>query len=69
MIIRAAINDAYLELKKKNIESYILDSEILMSKALNKKRDYIILNSEKNLDSKSFDYFKSLINERAKVNQ
>ena len=66
MIIRAAINDAYLELKKKNIESYILDSEILMSKALNKKRDYIILNSEKNLNSKSFDYFKSLIKERAK---
>ena len=66
MIIRAAINEACLELKNKNIESYILDSEILMSKALNKKRDYIILNSEKNLDSKSFDYFKSLINERAK---
>ena len=40
MIIRAAINDAYLELKKKNIESYILDSEILMSKVLNKDRNF-----------------------------
>ena len=54
MIIRTAINEACLELKKKNIKSFLLDSEILMSKALNKKRDYIILNLEKNLEKKKF---------------
>ena len=44
MIIRTAINEAFLELKNKNIKSSLLDSEILMSKVLNKKRDYISYN-------------------------
>ena len=66
MIIRTAINEAFLELKNKNIRSSLLDSEILMSKVLNKKRDYIILNLEKNIDQKSFNFFKNLINERSR---
>ena len=55
MMIRTAINEASLELRNKNIKSSLLDSEILMSKVLNKKRDYIILNLEKNIDQKSFN--------------
>ena len=39
-------------IKKKNIKSSLLDSEILMSKVLNKKRDYIILNLEKRFRNK-----------------
>ena len=66
MIIRTAIEEASLKLKKNNIQSSILDSEILMSKALNKKRDYIILNSEKNLKQKNYNFFKKLICERVK---
>ena len=66
MIIRTAINKAFLELKNKNIKSSLLDSEILMSKVLNKKRDYIILNLEKNIDQKSLNFFKNLINERSR---
>ena len=66
MIIRTAINEASLELKKNNIKSALLDSEILMSKVLNKRRDYIILNLEKDLSQKNFYYFKTLINERLK---
>ena len=66
MIIRTAINEAFLELKNKNIKSSLLDSEILMSKVLNKKRDYIILNLEKNIDQKTFNFFKNLINERSR---
>ena len=66
MIIRTAIDKANIKLKDKKIESFLLDSEILMSKALNKKRDYIILNLEKNLEPKKFHYFQYLINERAK---
>ena len=37
MIIRTAINEAFLELKNRNIKSPLLDSEILMSKVLNKE--------------------------------
>ena len=37
-----------------------------MSKVLNKRRDYIILNLEKDLSQKNFYYFKTLINERLK---
>ena len=66
MIIRTAIKEACLELNKKNIKSSLLDSEILMSKVLNRKRDYIILNLEKYLKQKEFDYFRYLIDERAK---
>ena len=66
MIIRTAINEATLELKKNNIKSALLDSEILMSKVLNERRDYIILNLEKDLSQKNFYYFKTLINERLK---
>ena len=66
MIIRTAINEAYKELKRNNIKSSLLDSEILMSNVLKKTRDYIILNSEKDLEPKNFHYFKSLINERCK---
>jgi len=66
MIIRDAINEASLKLKKKNIKSSLLDSEILMSKVFNKRRDYIILNSEKYLEAEKFAYFKYLINERSK---
>ena len=66
MIIRTAIYEASLELKKKKIKSYLLDSEILMSKVLKKERDYVILNSEKILDQESFNHYKDLINERSK---
>ena len=39
MIIQKAIKEASLKLKDQNIKSFILDSEILMSKVLNKKRE------------------------------
>ena len=65
MLIRTAIDEAYQELKKKNIKSFLLDSEILMSKVLNKKRDYIILNLDKDLEPKKLDHYKSLISQRS----
>ena len=40
MNIQNAIKDANQKLKKNNIFSYQLDSEILMSKVIKKKRDY-----------------------------
>ncbi len=65
MIIRKAIYEASLKLKKNNIHTSVLDSEILMSKVLNKRKEYIFLNSEKTLNKENIDYFKNLINERS----
>ena len=56
MIIRTAIDKANIKLKDKKIESFLLDSEILMSKALNKKRLYNF-KLEKNLEPKNFIIF------------
>ena len=66
MKLVAAINNAYKELKKNNIKSALLDSELLISKAINKKREFVILNLEKDIDKKDYLYFKKLIFERSK---
>ena len=47
MNIENAIYEASRILKRNNIKSPILDSELLMSKAIHKERDYIILSSIK----------------------
>ena len=36
-------------LKENKIQSYIIDSEILLSKTLNKSREQILINLDKNL--------------------
>jgi len=65
MELEVAINDAYKKLKKNNIKSALLDSEILLSKAINKSREFIILNSKFNINKKDYHYFKNLINQRS----
>ena len=42
MRLESAINEACKKLKKNNIKSPLLDSELLMSKAVNKNREFII---------------------------
>ena len=56
-------------LKKKNIPNFFLDSEILMGKVLDKKREFIILNQ--NLEINDMDYLKyiSLIQKEVFINQ
>ena len=66
MTIKEAINNASLKLKGQNIKSFILDSEILMSRALNKKREYVILNIQDKIKQQDYDFFNKLINERLK---
>jgi len=66
MRVESAIKDAFLKLKKKKINSALLDSEILMSKAINKNREFIILNLQQELNKDDYFYFKELINERSK---
>ena len=58
--IKKAIKEASTILKINNIKSYLLDSEILMSKAIKKDRKFIILNSEKNLSEETKEYFNFL---------
>jgi len=65
MNIHNAIKYANQELKRNNIKSFILDSEILISKTLNKDRKYILLNENKKLQTEEFINFKSLIEQRS----
>ena len=64
MNIQTAINEGSLLLKRNNIKSSLLDSEILMAEVLNKKREYILLHSKKKLNPLDLNYFKYMINER-----
>ena len=45
-------------LREKDISSHIIDSELLLSKALNKRREEILLNLNKKLTKKSISIFK-----------
>ena len=65
MKIQSAIIEGTDILKDKFILSAQLDTEILMAKALDKNREYIILNHEKVLNNKNLEYFKKLVKERA----
>ncbi len=66
MNLETAIKNAYQILKKNNIKSAILDSEILLSKAINKSREYIILNSKNKISYKEYICFQKLVNQRSK---
>ena len=64
MKIETAIKNALKYLKKNNIKTALLDSEILMSKVLRKDRTNILLNSEKVISDKDYIYFRELISSR-----
>ena len=61
MNIHSAVIEATTILKDKFILSAQLDTEILMAKALDKDREYIILNHDKILNNENLDYFKKLV--------
>ena len=60
------LNKGSTELKKKKITSSRLDSEIILSKVLNKKREEILINLEKKICSKHILKYQSLIHRRSK---
>ena len=66
MNIENTLNKAARYLKQYNINSPYLDSEILLSKIINKDKKYIILNSKENLKDKYLNSFNSLIERRRK---
>ena len=65
MNIQNAIQKGKLFLKEKKIKTSDLDSQILMSKAINKEKKFIILNFNKKLPKKNLEYFYNLIDQRA----
>ena len=66
MNIQGALKKGQSILIDNNIISAKLDSEILMSQAIRKSKEFIILNLNKQIKKKDLDYFDNLIQERAK---
>ena len=65
MNISLAISQGSKILKKNCIPNSQLDSEILMSKTINKNRKYILLNSNININQTNLNYFFKLIDKRS----
>ena len=53
-------------LKENKIPSYILDSEILLSKILNKSREETLVNLDKKINEKNISAFKKFLERRSK---
>ena len=58
------LNDGADKLRHRNIDSSKLDSEILLSRVLNRKRENLLTQLDKKIDQKSIDKFYKLISSR-----
>ena len=65
MNIQSAIKKGQLILESKKIKTAELDSHVLMSKAINQERKFLILNSEEKISKENLENFNALINQRA----
>ena len=61
MDIQSALKKGQSILIDNNIISAKLDSEILMSQAIRKNKEFIILNLHKEIEKKDFNYYEMLI--------
>ena len=66
MKLETAIKIATTDLNKNKIDSSILDTEILMSKVINRDRGFVILNPKEDIKENNYSYFRKLVHERAK---
>ena len=66
MEILTLINKGSKRLKNKDILSHRLDSEILLSKILNKTREELLINLDKKVKKQKINDFKTLIKRRSK---
>ena len=66
MKIENAIREGFKRLRQNNIESALLDSQLLMSKTIKRDQKFIILNPGKKLKNRDYECFKKLISYRAK---
>jgi release factor glutamine methyltransferase len=65
MEILELINTGSQQLKNKNIYSHRLDSEILLSKVLNKTREELLINLDQRVDPKKINDFHRLVGRRS----
>ena len=65
MKFQAAIKNAHQSLKNHKIKSDLIDSELLMAKVINKSREYVVLNLNKEISKEDFHNFQNLINQRS----
>ena len=66
MNIHNAIRKGKMILSEKKIKTAELDSEILMSKAINKEKKFLILNFNNEIPKENLNIFNDLINQRSK---
>ena len=66
MKILDAIKSRSQLLKKSNIPSYVLDSEILLSKTLKKSREKLLTNLDNKINSKELSVFNKYLLRRSK---
>ena len=66
MNIQNAIRKGKMILSEKKIKTAELDSEILMSKAINKEKKFIILNFDNEIPKENLNIFNDLVNQRSK---
>ena len=66
MNIKNTLNCGLEILSNFNINNSILDSELLLAKAIKKDRQYVVLNSKENIDKNSLNIFFNLIKRRKK---
>ena len=66
MKVLEAIKAGSRLLKEKNISTHILDSELLISKSLNKPREEILINLEQNINKKVLEEFNKYLLRRSK---
>ena len=64
--IQSILNMGSSFLKENHVNSYQIDSELLLSKVLNKNREYMFLNHTKTLNNELLEKFKVLLNRRKK---
>ena len=66
MKINQALKEGYQYLKKNNIHTYNLDTELLLGRCLNKTREEILLNFDKEISYAEYESYRKFLNVRAK---
>ena len=66
MFVDSLIREGSRVLKEKNISSHEIDSEILLSKVINKDRNFILINGNHIVSSKEVNSYFSIISRRKK---
>ncbi len=66
MKLEKVIREGYHKLRNNNIKTALLDSELLLADALNKSREFIILNSDNYIKNEEYYSFQQMIAQRSK---